>query len=104
MTSSRRHMSYVLRPMDGSYHLVGECYVYGIMDGEIVQIWKEGRLDDEVFELQQLWVVDHWSETSALDSLDTKAGLEIQAPSYDFVKRIADMDSVIEYLKYPNSA
>jgi heterokaryon incompatibility protein (HET) len=36
-------MPYVLRPCKDHFHLIGWCFVHGIMDGEIVQRWKEGN-------------------------------------------------------------
>ena len=28
---------------DGAFHLVGECYVHGLMNGEILHLGKEER-------------------------------------------------------------
>jgi hypothetical protein len=44
----------ILRPCgdDGtSYRLVSVCYVSGFMDGEAVEMWKNGLLSDEAFEI-----------------------------------------------------
>jgi hypothetical protein len=35
---------FILRPEDDHYLLVGECYVHGIMDGEAIKKWREGKL------------------------------------------------------------
>ena len=42
----------LLRPVDGHFQMVGECYVYGIMEGEAVQQWKMDRGVEEVFEIR----------------------------------------------------
>jgi hypothetical protein len=34
------------------FQMVGECYVYGIMEGEAVQQWKMDRGVEEVFEIR----------------------------------------------------
>ncbi|KAL8784527.1 MAG: hypothetical protein Q9195_009004 [Heterodermia aff. obscurata] len=36
------HVLYVLRPKDDNFVLVGECYVHGLMDGEILQMDQFG--------------------------------------------------------------
>ena len=46
------NVPYVLRPMDGYYQLVGECYVHGIMNGEAAKEWKDGGGIAESFELR----------------------------------------------------
>ncbi|KAF1991427.1 hypothetical protein K402DRAFT_322945, partial [Aulographum hederae CBS 113979] len=35
----------ILRPsgVEGVYHLVGDCYIYGVMGGEIMQLMEEGK-------------------------------------------------------------
>ena len=33
---------YVLRPVGGSYRFLGECYVHGLMDGEVLDILETG--------------------------------------------------------------
>ncbi|KAI3337263.1 heterokaryon incompatibility protein-domain-containing protein [Xylariaceae sp. AK1471] len=35
---------FILRPVDGltQYKVVGECYIYGLMDGEAVSKWEDG--------------------------------------------------------------
>lgn len=43
---------FVLRPTDNHYALVGECYVYGLMDGEAVEKLKTGELTEKWFNLQ----------------------------------------------------
>ena len=40
---------YVLRPQgDKKFILIGECYVHGLMDGEAIQLVKEGKADIEM--------------------------------------------------------
>ena len=42
----------LLRPQtDGCYRLIGDCYVNGMMDGEAIELWKQGLLTTETFEL-----------------------------------------------------
>jgi hypothetical protein len=43
---------YVLRPKDDHYELVGDCYVHGLMKGELHQMKAAGVLKDEYFELR----------------------------------------------------
>ncbi|KAH7046059.1 hypothetical protein B0J12DRAFT_757483 [Macrophomina phaseolina] len=41
---------FALRPCGGGrYKLCGECYVHGIIDGDIIELWKEDELEDERF-------------------------------------------------------
>jgi len=40
---------YVLRPVDGHYLLVGDAYIYGIMDGEAMQHLTSGDLKERTF-------------------------------------------------------
>jgi len=39
----------VLRRLRSCYTLLGECYIHGIMDGEVIDAWEEGRLEEEIF-------------------------------------------------------
>ena len=44
------HVPYIIREVpDRKYKLIGEAYVYGIMDGEFV---KQGSPQPEIFELE----------------------------------------------------
>jgi hypothetical protein len=43
---------FVLRPHENYFLLVGECYIYDLMDGHVVKRWREGKLKDQVFEIQ----------------------------------------------------
>jgi len=43
---------YVLRPTDEYFRFVGECYVHGIMDGEVVRMWRDGKITAREFELR----------------------------------------------------
>lgn len=40
-----------LRPKNDFCHLVGECYVRGIMDGEAIMILEAGQLSEASFEV-----------------------------------------------------
>ncbi|KAM5341812.1 hypothetical protein ACJ41O_014843 [Fusarium nematophilum] len=43
---------YVLREMgEGTYYFIGECYVHGIMDGEVVDKWRRGKYTKETFDM-----------------------------------------------------
>lgn len=42
---------FVLREVEGSYVLVGKCYIQGIMHGEAVERWRNGGSEVEEFEL-----------------------------------------------------
>lgn len=49
-------MPFVLRPVDGTpgrYKLIGECYLQGIVDGELLERWKEhANSPADVFQLK----------------------------------------------------
>ena len=42
----------VLRPINDHYILIGECYVHGLMDGELVDGLRDGRASKERFEVR----------------------------------------------------
>ena len=44
---------YILRPTDteNMYKLVGESYVHGIMNGEVINLWQQGRIAKNRFTL-----------------------------------------------------
>jgi hypothetical protein len=42
---------YVIRPVDGGYKFLGECYVPGLMDGEAVVKWESEGKKETFFEL-----------------------------------------------------
>jgi hypothetical protein len=42
---------FVLRQQGKRYTLIGECYIHDVMDGEAIDMWREGRLRDETFVL-----------------------------------------------------
>lgn len=44
-------LPYILRRVRNGYLLVGESYIHGIMQGEIVGAWRGGDLRAEYFEL-----------------------------------------------------
>jgi hypothetical protein len=43
---------YIIRRVGMHFEFVGECYVYGYMKGEAMDLWKSGRLRDEWIELR----------------------------------------------------
>jgi Heterokaryon incompatibility protein (HET) len=43
---------YIIRPRGDHYQFVGECYVYGLMNGEVIDAWQDGYLIDESIELR----------------------------------------------------
>jgi hypothetical protein len=45
-------MPYILRPEGSQFRFVGECYVYGLMNGQAVRRWREGFLKEKVFEMK----------------------------------------------------
>ena len=46
---SGSQVPYILRQNDQRYQLVGECYVHGIMDGEIVRMHRDDGLTSTAF-------------------------------------------------------
>lgn len=43
---------FILRKQSSGYRVVGACYVHGLMDGEAVDMFKNGQLAEEEFELR----------------------------------------------------
>jgi len=43
---------FVLRKVDNYYILVGECYIHGIMRGEAIDMWRNGKLQVQVQEFE----------------------------------------------------
>lgn len=43
---------FFLRKHGSVYRLVGDCYVQGLMDGEAIDMWKNGELDSEEFKIR----------------------------------------------------
>lgn len=43
---------FVLRKCDSVYRLVSSCYVLGFMNGEAIDMWKNGELDGGEFEIR----------------------------------------------------
>lgn len=44
-------MPFCLRPWRNQYLFVGECYVHGLMDGEAMEMMRQGHLSEETFEI-----------------------------------------------------
>ncbi|KAH0424699.1 hypothetical protein CcaCcLH18_11421 [Colletotrichum camelliae] len=44
-------MPFCLRPWGSKYLLVGECYVHGIMNGEMIKMAERGGIKEEVFQI-----------------------------------------------------
>ncbi|KIW45228.1 uncharacterized protein PV06_03630 [Exophiala oligosperma] len=44
-------MPFCLRPWNSHYLLVGECYVHGLMDGEAMEMLRQGLIPQETFEI-----------------------------------------------------
>lgn len=42
---------FVLRQKEGYYRLISDCYVHGIMSGELVTEWKKGELQSRIFSI-----------------------------------------------------
>ncbi|OWP02867.1 hypothetical protein B2J93_3447 [Marssonina coronariae] len=42
---------YILRPKEDHYYLIGECYVYGLMDGEAIAMMDRGELKPQTFSI-----------------------------------------------------
>jgi hypothetical protein len=45
------HVPLVLRRVRGYYLVVGECFIYGLMDGEAMQDFEDGRVSLQEFEI-----------------------------------------------------
>ena len=45
---------YVIRPTSdpNEFLFLGECYTYGLMDGEAIKLWEEGRIQSQWFHLR----------------------------------------------------
>jgi hypothetical protein len=43
---------FILRKVEEHYKLIGEAYIHGIMNGEIVQQWEAGELSEQWFEIR----------------------------------------------------
>jgi hypothetical protein len=45
---------YIVRPtsVPDEYLFLGECYVHGLMDGEAIKLWEEGKVQSQRFQLR----------------------------------------------------
>ena len=45
---------YIVRPtsIPDEYLFLGECYVHGLMDGEAIKLWEEGKVKSQRFQLR----------------------------------------------------
>ena len=43
--------STILRPCGDNYEVIGNAYVHGIMDGEVIEAWKARGDEAETFSL-----------------------------------------------------
>lgn len=43
---------FILRRHGTFYHLISDCYIHGLMDGEAIQIWEDGELKLEDFDIR----------------------------------------------------
>jgi hypothetical protein len=46
------HIPFVLKPRAGYYQLVGECYLHGMMDGEALEMCRDGSVEETMFKLR----------------------------------------------------
>jgi hypothetical protein len=42
---------FVLRQYGQGYRLISDCYIDGMMHGKAIELWKDGKLTDEEFEI-----------------------------------------------------
>lgn len=42
---------FILRPVGDQYTLVGEAYLYELMHGEVISMWKKNQLRDRLFKI-----------------------------------------------------
>lgn len=42
----------ILRECNGFYRLISDCYFFGLMDGEAIQMWEDGALEKQTFVIQ----------------------------------------------------
>lgn len=43
---------FVLRKVEDHYQLIAECYMHGLMDGEMIEMWQAGLIQAEQFDLR----------------------------------------------------
>lgn len=42
---------FLLREINGAYRLISDCYIESLMDGEAIEMWERGMLQEEEFEI-----------------------------------------------------
>ncbi|PMD39548.1 hypothetical protein L207DRAFT_460231 [Hyaloscypha variabilis F] len=43
---------FILRKVSDHYKLIGESYIHGLMDGEVIKLWEAGVLSEQWFEIR----------------------------------------------------
>jgi hypothetical protein len=43
---------FVVRKRNSCYRLISDCYIHGFMDGEVIELWRNGVLQTQDFELR----------------------------------------------------
>jgi hypothetical protein len=43
---------FILRKFEDHFKLIGESYIHGIMEGEVIQLWEAGELEEQWFEIR----------------------------------------------------
>lgn len=43
---------HIIRPVDDHFTFLGECYVHGFMNGEAIDLWKQGKYTDQWIDMR----------------------------------------------------